>query len=61
VIMSAGYGIRVTQSRLTGHWVVNHGSPSAEGFRRWTDAMAEAERRAERLREQRRRVAASTV
>lgn len=55
--MSAGWGIRVTQSRLTGHWVVNHGSPDAEGFRHWADAMAEADRRAEKKRTMNRRLA----
>jgi hypothetical protein len=38
--------IRVRKSRLTGHWVVNPGQSNAQGFRRWADAMAAADRRA---------------
>lgn len=49
--MSAGFGITVTRSRLTGHWVVNHGRHDAEGFRTWADAIAEADRRAESKRQ----------
>lgn len=49
--MSAGWGIKVSRSALTGHWIVNHGTRSAEGFRNWSDAMDEANRRADVHRE----------
>lgn len=43
--------VTVRQSRLTKHWIVDPGmGPKAEGFRRWVDAMAEADRRAQRYR-----------
>lgn len=43
-------GITVTQSELTGHWVVNHGQRDAEGFRTKAAADAAAQERGESSR-----------
>lgn len=43
-------GVTVTQSPLTGHWVVNHGRNDAEGFRRKEDAEVAAQEIADKRR-----------
>lgn len=53
--MSAGWGIRVSRSELTGHWVVEKGN-QREGFRHWQDAFDEANRIANTYREWNQRV-----
>lgn len=48
--MSAGWGVSVRQSRLTKHWIAKRGN-ECEGFRRWQDAMDQANVWSERYRQ----------
>lgn len=41
-------GATVSQSPLTGHWIVDYKTNLALGFRRWEDAHAEAQERTAR-------------